>query len=518
LAACGGNGTSGGDPSGGSVGVGPSSADGGRDSSGGSADAGASSADSGSGGGGNSSGTDGSTANGGDGGGPQAVPGGDCPSDLGFPSADTLRNLQALVTGQTVRLTFDPRGDAKDYRVYALPMAGDISGDTSKNAVYRCGGTYAVPPLAVDAPATAQSTVYSTLVNAQVLDFNRTEADATLGYVFTTPSTGRIPVYALGNSEGGSDNFCFSQRWPESRKKTYTTSEDERNMLLDQHYRDDGIAFYVPAQEGSDTRAIYGGSLGGMTLGNWADNANAYIPEGPELDAHQNQGLVKAFSVLKSAQNDTEPLMRVFYDGNGCGGYHDELVAGQARFEKARNQGTSQPVAELHWSGITERTTLVVEAVDAQCPFQGIVSLTARQAGTTDGWTTRRISRSTSCTRAHRRERFTSTAKATPPRRRTASRVRVSRSIRRRLPRWIGRTTAAKSSTARHERWHRRTSSSTALRSISSSSVSRRTGGPSAPSSASCGRCTPTTGPTWRAWRGSRPRRRRRSRTARFCT
>jgi hypothetical protein len=50
-----------------------------------------------------------------------------------------------------------------------------------------------------------------------------------------------------------------------------------------------------------------------------------------------------------------------------------------ARFNKAYKQGT-QPIAALHWSGLTEETTLVVEAIDTLCPFQGILSPMPRPA------------------------------------------------------------------------------------------------------------------------------------------
>jgi hypothetical protein len=55
-----------------------------------------------------------------------------------------------------------------------------------------------------------------------------------------------------------------------------------------------------------------------------------------------------------------------------------------ARFNKAYQQGT-QPFGELHYSGITGPTTLVVEAVDRLCPFQGLVSSRTQPAGSISG-------------------------------------------------------------------------------------------------------------------------------------
>ena len=54
--------------------------------------------------------------------------GAECPTDVGFPDAYALPNLKGAIDGSNVRITFDPQGDAKDYRVYALPKAGDVIG------------------------------------------------------------------------------------------------------------------------------------------------------------------------------------------------------------------------------------------------------------------------------------------------------------------------------------------------------------------------------------------------------
>src|SRR5690349_4074739 len=56
--------------------------------------------------------------------------GAECPSDIGLPDAYALPNLKAGVDGSNVRLNFEAQGDAADYRVYALPAKGDISGGT----------------------------------------------------------------------------------------------------------------------------------------------------------------------------------------------------------------------------------------------------------------------------------------------------------------------------------------------------------------------------------------------------
>jgi hypothetical protein len=108
-----------------------------------------------------------------------------------------------------------------------------------------------------------------------------------------------------------------------------------------------------------------------------------YVTPGPELDARVDGGMTAtaAFSVYAAQQVGSEPLMRVYYDlfcndGVPFPRSHDELAAGMGRFNKAYMQG-NQPIPELHWSGLGQKTTLVVEALDRLCPFQGVLSPTA---------------------------------------------------------------------------------------------------------------------------------------------
>lgn len=294
-----------------------------------------------------------------------------CPTDKGFSSAADLPNVQARVTGDTVRITFDPR-DARDYRVYEMPADGDITATGNRNAIYRCAGNYAVPPSILEDAPMPQSHAVRTRIASAVKGVARKEADATLGYVYTTPGEGRVPVYALGDPSITADNGCYFQVWPESRAKKYTADPAERDALLAARWRDDGIAFYVPAAAAANTRQVYSGIT---------DEARLYVVDGPERTA-RGAGFDPAFSVLSAAEPGTEPLKRVYYQ-HACGVDHDELVATEARFQKAYRQG-AQPVAELHWSGLGKKTTLVVEALDAPCPFEGVVSPVSRPAQTHD--------------------------------------------------------------------------------------------------------------------------------------
>jgi len=198
-----------------------------------------------------------------------------------------------------------------------------------------------------------------TFVNHDVLGFTRTLADATLGYVYTSPGPGRVPVYALGDPSPGADNPCYFHRWNSSRVKKYVISRSERTSLLAAGWRDDGIAFYAPSSSGG-TRQVFTALSGRNRL---------YFSEGPEAAARSSLGPTQAFLVKAAQADDSAPLMRAYYQ-NGCGFGHDELAVGEAMFERIVHQG-NQPLNHLLWSGLSAPTTLVVEALDQGCPFQG---------------------------------------------------------------------------------------------------------------------------------------------------
>jgi len=290
------------------------------------------------------------------------------PAGTALKPVPALVNVKAAATGDSVSLSFDPIDGAVDYRVYELPDNANISTSadgvlTVKNAVYRCAGNRQAPAVTMDAAPQVPSGGARTLVDGQdVNGYKRSLAEATLGYVWAVPGDGRVPVYALGDSDAKADVSCYFMRWNESRVKQYVTSTDDRDQLLKKGFRDDGIAFYVPAAADATTVQIYTSTT---------TDARMYFPDGPEVA--KRMGAQPAFIALAKAADGTLPLMRVYY-ANMCGTAHDELVAGQSRFNRARAQGDKVPVYGLHWSGLTKQTTLVVEALDAGCPFPGLLS------------------------------------------------------------------------------------------------------------------------------------------------
>ncbi|HTQ04335.1 MAG TPA: hypothetical protein VMI54_10780 [Polyangiaceae bacterium] len=284
--------------------------------------------------------------------------------------AQTLSNVVATESDDSVVVSFDAFDGAADYRVYPLPSDDDISVDSDgnvnvKNAIYRCAGHRESAAPYIDDPNAnnqgwLETVVDSTAHGQQVGGFSRTPADATLGYVSTVPGDGLVPVYVLGESNLSADNTCGFSQWAASRVKKYTTSDSERTSLLASGARDDGIAFYVPSNGDSSTTQIYT-SDDGMS-------ARYYFPAGAEADVHQTK--TAAFSVFSKAQQGTAPLKRVFYV-NYCGWAHDELAVGEAAFQRIYQQGSNLPLQQVLWSGITGPQTLVVEALDNVCPFQG---------------------------------------------------------------------------------------------------------------------------------------------------
>jgi hypothetical protein len=314
-----------------------------------------------------------------------SVPGVPDPSvKTALPPVPAMVNVTALATGDSVHLGFDLIDGARDYRVYVLPDDKDVTPGangvvTVHNALYRCAGDRQMPPTVMDGAAPGAFGTLRTLVDNQKVpvdsvaaagQYKRTLAEATLGYVYATPGSDRVPVYAMGDPDKNADNQCPMQRYGASRVKKYVLA-GERTTLLAQKWRDDGVAFYVPATAGAGTRAVLSAS---------EPDERYYFVDGPET-ATRPKPAVPAFQVLTAAAAGTEPLMRAFYQV-ACGAGHDELVAGQAMFDRVRRQGDQMPMNQLEWSGITGPTTLVVEALDQGCPWQGQLSPASASAFT----------------------------------------------------------------------------------------------------------------------------------------
>lgn len=291
-----------------------------------------------------------------------------------LPVVSTMSNVRVAMNGTKATITFDPVDEARDYRVYTLPSDNSIqlASDGTvivQNAIYRCAGTLHTPAIKRD-DENVQDYGLTTRVTSAVNGYTRTLAEATLGYVYTTADAAAdlTPVYAVGNPDIESDNE-YMYRYQASRDKKYTTSATEYSNLVANGWRDDGIVFYVPKTAGASTKPV----LTNTNLSDTGISPRYYLNQGAELNTRGASGFSTAFNVLASAAPGSQPLMRVFYQ-NCCGRSRDELAVGQANFTRVRNQGLGNPAPILHFSGITSDKTLVVEALDRSCPFQGNIS------------------------------------------------------------------------------------------------------------------------------------------------
>jgi hypothetical protein len=311
-----------------------------------------------------------------------------------------LSHVKALVRGNSARITFDPFPGAVDYRVYAAPAAADVHRNPDgslgwiDHATYRCGGLRSVAPLRADGDEGPPSNPYPNWVAvlSQVEEpvewFKRGIKDATLGYGFREPTADTVPIYAVGDPSPTADNYGNGMRETETRSKLYVR---ENGSYLAKGWRDDGIAFYAPASAAS--KACQGKApVPILTQIYQEKSAPDPVYYGPGLEAvaraRMKQGPgAPAFLLCPNHVDGSEPVMRVHYmllsPGGWFGGQgaHDELALGRERFDRARCQGAatgpcatvSRALWEVHWSNITKPTQLVVEALDAGCPFQGLL-------------------------------------------------------------------------------------------------------------------------------------------------
>lgn len=296
-----------------------------------------------------------------------------CNGDVGSPLpkvAAELVGVRATVRGNGLSVTFEPVAGARDYRIYELPDASGVTeglgGEVHvEDALYRCAGDREAPYVELNG-AGPQGWV-STWTQGEVLYFTRDEAATTLGHVYAVAGEGRLPVYAMGSSAPDANGQCYEERWGASRLTEYTADPARRAELLAAGYHDGGVAFYIP--ESGATRKVY-------TWEESPDGPRLYFSDDAEIAARD--GAEVAFEVLDAPGDGTVPLLRVFYEV-GCGTAHDVLAAGEGRFERVLTQG-NQPVWELQWPSLKPGAVLVVEALDAGCPFQGHLSPTALPA------------------------------------------------------------------------------------------------------------------------------------------
>lgn len=304
--------------------------------------------------------------------------------DTGLPSLPPLENLRVRINGDAANVSFDMFAGAVDYRIYPLPAGEDIAispdgAITIADATYRCAGRreslYMLEDLLNPTPGWNDNGAGgSTLLDGEVEGVPREPADALLGHVYTIAGPDRTPVFALGSSDPAADGgvACGRPIFNSTRLKRYTTSPGERDALLAARWRDHGVAFYVPTSRQAETRPVYEG------LGD--DTATLRWIDGPEGEVRGTGEVL--FRVLTEPDADSSELRRLHVLPY-CASPHDELVAGEPRFTKTRSEG-DHPLNAVRWSGLTEETVLVVEALASGCPNQGNLS-PGHEAAYSDG-------------------------------------------------------------------------------------------------------------------------------------
>jgi hypothetical protein len=287
---------------------------------------------------------------------------GACLGTGALPELPRIENLVPTVRGDTVTVTFEAVLDAPDYRIYPLPSDEDVlvgaDGEVVvRNAIYRCSG--ARPRANRSTNEFANLFPYS--LEGNVRGYTRTEAESVLGHVFLSPGPDRTPVYRVANP-----NLMGGYTWEydptpgqEYNGADYVASEEERDALLANGHRDDGIAFYAPT---TGTVTVYRREFEDTGL-------VTFYTDGPEKEVRDGQpgDGGPRFQVLASAEAGSVPLHRIFY---GYHNDHDNLAAGDANKQRVLYQGQA-PVLAASWPGLTGPTTLVIEALDSGCPFPG---------------------------------------------------------------------------------------------------------------------------------------------------
>jgi hypothetical protein len=297
------------------------------------------------------------------------------PGDL--PTLPPVTGIKLTVRGDTALVDFDAMAGALDYRIYPYPNKDDVlvgaAGEqTIKNAIYRCAGDMPLGRREDDVAGGFDLSLAmdQSAPNISLAGYRRTLADAVLGYVFLTPASDRLPVYRLAdpNETGGFFNADYLPPINNDYSAAeYVVGDAERDRLVAAGMRDDGIAFYVSV---NGTRTIdrkwYADTWeSGPVVYFTDDGAEAAARAGDDPASVRDFG--QRFNVLATQEPDSVPLTRVLY---GYAHTFDVLAAGDANFQRILHQG-NLPIRSLAWSGLTERTTLVVEALDAGCPFPG---------------------------------------------------------------------------------------------------------------------------------------------------
>ena len=259
--------------------------------------------------------------------------------DSGLPDLPTLTNVVATQRDDSVGIDFDPVSDAVDYRVYPLPAPGTakVNADgslTIPNAIYRCAGKrqgYDLMNNLDNQDGSLPDGGALSVFNPPFEWKASVSSNPLLGYVYPEAGDGLVPVYALAGYP-----MQDELGWRESRLKIYTTDASERQTLLSQNWRDDGIVFYVPSAASASTQTVYASANAARSnciQCNSTFHTQSYFLAA-DMASHTMDTTppAAAFQVLTSAAAGTVPLQVVTYKTDQV---HDELAVGTERYKRA---------------------------------------------------------------------------------------------------------------------------------------------------------------------------------------
>ena len=292
------------------------------------------------------------------------------------PELPIIQNVKVTTRGDTTTIDFEPVAGALDYRIYPEPADTDwligTNGEVGvKNGIYRCAGDR----IFQDRQADTANNFDCALVGCdnERHGYVRTMDEATLGYVYLTPGTNRVPVYRVADPNGGGgfrNADWVVPIYAEANSAEYVTDTATRDMLLAKGWRDDGIVFYTSTDATATMKTVY--RIKYAPGADWqGNNVVFFFTDGPEHDARAAQpaadiaDMGPRFQILTTQAADSVALHRVMYPGS-----FDILAAGDARFDQVLHQGV-RPIASLTWPGTSKPTRFVIEALDAGCPFAG---------------------------------------------------------------------------------------------------------------------------------------------------
>lgn len=339
-----------------------------------------------------------------------------------LPELPTMEHVVVVPGDHRVTIRFDAVPGAQDYRVYARPDPADVlvsAADPTRlvavrGATYRCAGLHEAPPIQRDALPDPNdgSCRASAVLDSSQPDLAHCGADAmcrptaggtgnwfgdggyvrqpsevVLGWVYGSDGPDRVPVHVLADPDLAAYGDCPFHVWRASRNKIYSADPAAWSALVAAGWLDVGVAFYAPTA--GDRRTVHVVALPSASP---ASERHFLFLDGPERDfrAGLGQSITDAFDVLAAPAPDTLPLERVLYTQEFSSYQHDELALGDVALADLYGQGTAQIRRELTftWSG-DPPAELVVEALDAGCPFEGWLADHALPAEAPfEAWTT----------------------------------------------------------------------------------------------------------------------------------